>query len=223
MRHNLFIALAGNIGSGKTTASQLIAQELSCDLFAEPVINNRFLSLYYRDMTRWSFTLQLEFLIKRVEHHKLIEASSRGCIQDRTLVEDPEIFAKYLHGLGHMTDAEMELYFDYFRFFNATIRQPDKVVFLTVPDVNELIRRIAKRGRPEELGIGANFLQGLHAYYSTLPSVLRQKYGADTLVVDVTHCDVREGVGRQKFLDVVIPFLLHDKAPNGQLALLNDH
>ena len=99
-----FVALAGNIGAGKTTAAKLISQTLGFELFDEPVIDNRFLKDYYADMRRWSFTLQLEFLIRRIEHHELIHTVRKSCVQDCTLYEDPEIFAKYLHGLGHMTD-----------------------------------------------------------------------------------------------------------------------
>ena len=100
----LFVAMAGNIGAGKTTAAKLLSQHFGFELFDEPVVDNRFLADYYRDMRRWSFTLQLEFLIKRVQHHELIHRVPKSCIQDRTLYEDPEVFAKYLHGLGNMTD-----------------------------------------------------------------------------------------------------------------------
>ena len=100
MKDKLFIAMAGNIGCGKTTAAKLISQKFGFELFDEPVIDNRFLKDYYRDMQRWSFALQLEFLIRRVEHHELIRKVPKSCIQDRTLYEDPEIFAKYLHGSG---------------------------------------------------------------------------------------------------------------------------
>ena len=110
-----FIAMAGNIGAGKTTAAKMISQKFGFELFDEPVIDNRFLKDYYREMKRWSFTLQLEFLIRRVEHHELIHKVAKSCIQDRTLYEDPEIFAKYLHGLGNMTDGELDLYFEYFQ------------------------------------------------------------------------------------------------------------
>ena len=109
----LFIAMAGNIGCGKTTAAKTISQTYGYELFDEPVVDNRFLKDYYADMTRWSFTLQLEFLIKRTQHHELIATVKKSCIQDRTLLEDPEVFAKYLHGLGHMNDKELDLYFDY--------------------------------------------------------------------------------------------------------------
>ena len=109
-KRKLFVAMAGNIGAGKTTAAKLISQRLGFELFDEPVIDNRFLKDYYGDMRRWSFSLQLEFLIRRVEHHELIHTVNKSCVQDRTLYEDPEIFAKYLHGLGNMTNGELELY-----------------------------------------------------------------------------------------------------------------
>ena len=86
-----FIALAGNIGTGKTTASELIADHFDYDLFREPVVDNRFLGPYYGDMKRWSFTLQMEFLFKRIDHHSEIERARTSCIQDRSLIEDPEL------------------------------------------------------------------------------------------------------------------------------------
>src|SRR6185369_1505265 len=132
--------------------------------FDEPVVDNRFLADYYKDMRRWSFTLQLEFLIKRVEHHELIRRVPKSCIQDRTLYEDPEIFAKYLHGLGNMTDTELELYFEYFKKLSTTIAQPDKVICFDVPKVEVLLGRIKKRGREEEKGIAPSFLRGLNGY-----------------------------------------------------------
>ena len=102
VKRKLFVAMAGNIGAGKTTAAKMISQAFGYELFDEPVVDNRFLADYYKDMRRWSFTLQLEFLIKRVQHHELIHGVKKSCIQDRTLYEDPEVFAKYLHGLGNM-------------------------------------------------------------------------------------------------------------------------
>ena len=88
-KSKMFIALAGNIGCGKTTAAKLISRTFDLELFDEPVIDNRFLADYYKDMSRWSFTLQLEFLIWRTQHHELIARVPKSCIQDRTLYEDP--------------------------------------------------------------------------------------------------------------------------------------
>lgn len=207
MTEKIFVALAGNIGAGKTTAAELIANRFDFDLFMEPVVENRFLKPYYADMKRWSFTLQMEFLIKRVEHQALIDRLPRSCVQDRSLIEDPEIFAKYLHGLGNMTGEELALYYDYFGKMHAEIRQPDKIILLHTPDVNVLLRRIAQRGREEERGITAAFLKGLNSYYETFSEVARQKYNYEVLSVDVTDLDIRQGDGRQRFLEQVEAFM----------------
>jgi len=206
-KKKLFVAMAGNIGAGKTTAAKMVSQKFGYELFDEPVIDNRFLKDYYQDMKRWSFTLQLEFLIRRVEHHELIHKVPKSCIQDRTLYEDPEIFAKYLHGLGFMTDAELDLYFEYFQRTSKTIAHPEKVICFDVPQVDVLLDRIKKRGREEEKGIQSQFLRGLNGYYATFPMVLSGKYGIDVLTFDVTTLDIRTGKGREQFLDRVSDFL----------------
>lgn len=206
MAQNLFIALAGNIGTGKTTAAELIANHFGFDLFREPVVDNRFLKPYYNDMSRWSFTLQMEFLLKRIEHQNHIQKTRRSCVQDRSLIEDPEIFAKYLHGLGHMVENELALYYDYFAKMHAEVRQPDKIVLLHTDDMNVLLRRIAFRGREEERGITSSFLKGLNSYYATFASVAQKKYNYEVLVVDVTALDIRQGEGRQRFLDMLDDF-----------------
>jgi len=202
-----FVALAGNIGAGKTTAAKMISQAFGFELFDEPVIDNRFLKDYYADMRRWSFTLQLEFLIRRVEHHELIHSIKKSCVQDRTLYEDPEIFAKYLHGLGHMTNAELDLYYEYFQRLSKSVAPPDKVICFSVPSVDVLLERIRTRGRAEERGIQGQFLTGLNGYYLSFPQVLQTKYGVDCLVLDVSTHDIRRGKGREEFLDRVSTFL----------------
>jgi deoxyadenosine/deoxycytidine kinase len=202
-----FVALAGNIGAGKTTAAKLISQSFGFELFDEPVIDNRFLKDYYADMRRWSFTLQLEFLIRRVEHHELIHSVKKSCVQDRTLYEDPEIFAKYLHGLGHMTNKELDLYYEYFQRLSRNITPPDKVICFSVGSVEVLLDRIRTRGRQEERGIQSQFLLGLNGYYTSFPHVLQEKYGVDCLTVDVSTQDIRRGKGREEFLDRVSTFL----------------
>jgi deoxyadenosine/deoxycytidine kinase len=207
LKPKYFLAMAGNIGAGKTTAAKLISQRLSFELFDEPVIDNRFLKDYYADMGRWSFTLQLEFLIRRVEHHELIHTVRKSCVQDRTLYEDPEIFAKYLHGLGNMDDRELDLYYEYFQRLNRTIAKPDKIICFEVPDVNVLLKRIHVRGRAEETGIGHDFLRGLNGYYSSFPQVVRRKYGIDCLTLDVSNLDIRKNPQRDEFLDRVTTFL----------------
>lgn len=207
VRAKRFVAMAGNIGAGKTTAAKLLSQAFGFELFDEPVIDNRFLRDYYANMARWSFTLQLEFLLRRVEHHELIHSVKKSCVQDRTLYEDPEIFAKYLHGLGHMKDAELELYFEYFQRLTRHIIRPDKVICFDVVSVDVLLERIQTRGREEERGIQKDFLRGLNGYYATFPLVLKNKYGVDCLVLDVSTVDIRTGPGREEFLDRASTFL----------------
>jgi len=202
----IFAACAGNIGAGKTTAAKLISQRFGYELFDEPVIDNRFLRDYYADMKRWSFTLQLEFLMKRALHHELIRTVPKSSIQDRTLIEDPEIFAKYLHGLGHMDDRELELYLEYFQRLHRDLHHPEKIVYLHVRDTDVLLERIRKRGRAEEAGMRREFLEGLGAYYSTFPQVAALKYRIDVLTLDVTATDIRS-TGRNEFFDRVQAFL----------------
>jgi len=195
----VFVAMAGNIGAGKTTAAKLISQKFGFELFDEPVIDNRFLRDYYAGMHRWSFTLQLEFLIRRIEHHELIRTVPKSCIQDRTLYEDPEIFAKYLHGLGYMNDRELDLYFEYFNRLNRDVQHPDLILILTVDRVEALLARIRKRGRKEEKGIDAAFLGGLNAYYSTFPQVCEKKYGIPIHEIAVEQLDIRSAEGKKAF------------------------
>jgi deoxyadenosine/deoxycytidine kinase len=202
-KKELFVAMAGNIGAGKTTAAKLISQHLGFELFDEPVIDNRFLRDYYADMRRWSFTLQLEFLIRRVEHHELIRTVPKSCVQDRTLYEDPEVFAKYLHGLGFMDDRELDLYFEYFSRLNREILHPDLILILTVDRVELLLERIRRRGRLEERHIDAAFLGGLNAYYSTFPQVCEKKYGIPIHVISVEQLDIRSPKGQRIFLQEV--------------------
>ena len=199
----IFIAMAGNIGAGKTTAAKLISQHFGFELFDEPVIDNRFLRDYYAEMRRWSFTLQLEFLIRRVEHHELIRTVPKSCVQDRTLYEDPEVFAKYLHGLGFMDDRELDLYFEYFNRLNRELLHPDLILILTVDRVELLLERIRRRGRKEELGIDAAFLGGLNAYYSTFPQVCQKKYGIPIHVISVEQIDIRSPEGQRIFFQEV--------------------
>ena len=204
MPKKFFIALAGNIGCGKTTAAKIISQQLGFELFDEPVIDNRFLRQYYDDMKRWSFTLQLEFLIRRVEHHELIFTVPKSCVQDRSLYEDPEIFAKYLHGLGNMNDNELNLYFEYFERLKKKLHIPDLIVYLRVDNTDVLLKRIRKRGRKEEMGIKKYFLEGLGGYYVSFPQVIKNKYGVEVVTFNVTETDIRKKEGREKLLDLVM-------------------
>src|SRR5690606_14426238 len=108
--------------------------------------------------------------------HELISRVPKSSIQDRTLYEDPEVFAKYLHGLGHMEARELDLYFEYFQRLHRELHRPDKVICFTA-HVEKLLERIKTRGRAEESAIKSAFLEGLNGYYSAFPSICESKYG----------------------------------------------
>jgi len=199
----VFITFAGNIGSGKTTAAKVVSQNLKFELFDEPVIDNRFLKEYYADMKRWSFTLQMEFLIRRVEHHKLIDTVKKSCVQDRSLYEDPEIFAKYLHGLGNMTDNELLLYYEYFDRLSRKLIKPDLIILLQVDCVDTLLKRIRIRGRKEEQNISKDFLTGLNGYYVGFKNVCEKKYNVDVITYDTSLHDLRNDDGKNMFLSMI--------------------
>ena len=115
------------------------------------------------------------------------------------MYEDPEIFAKYLHGLGYMNDRELDLYFEYFNRLNRDVQHPDLILILTVDRVEALLARIRKRGRKEEKGIDAAFLGGLNAYYSTFPQVCEKKYGIPIHEIAVEQLDIRSAEGKKAF------------------------
>ena len=197
------IAVAGNMGAGKSSLVKWLCQQFELTPFFEPHDENPYLADFYGDMKRWSFTLQLEFLMRRAEHHELIRTVPKSCVQDRSLYEDPEIFAKYLHGLGNMDDRELDLYFEYFHRLNRDLPRPDLIFMLEVPDVKILLDRIRKRGRKEEGGIDVAFLSGLNAYYSTFPQVCRRKHGIPIYQISVAETDIRTPEGRRDFLQQV--------------------
>jgi deoxyadenosine/deoxycytidine kinase len=141
--------------------------------------------------------------MRRAEHHELIRTVPKSCVQDRTLYEDPEIFAKYLHGLGYMDDRELDLYFEYFNRLNRELLHPDLIVILTVDRVELLLERIRRRGREEERGIDAAFLGGLNAYYSTFAQVCQVKYCIPIHVISVERLDIRSPEGKGIFFEEV--------------------
>ena len=161
---NHYVAIAGNIGVGKTTVTNLIAEDLGWKAWYEPVIDNPYLDDFYADMKRWSFHLQVYFLSKRFEAQREISASRNSCIQDRTIYEDVEIFARTLHRQGYMGPRDFENYSELFRNMVSYLRPPDMILYLRA-DVDDLIGRINKRGRNSEKGIARDYLAELNNAY----------------------------------------------------------
>ena len=159
-----FIGLAGNIGVGKTTFTKLLSEKLNWTPFFESVSDNPYLSDFYTDMKRWSFNLQIFFLHKRFEMHQKMSASLTSVIQDRTIYEDLEIFAKNLYRLGKLSQRDWDNYYGLFKVMNFYLKRPDLIIYLKA-DTDTLLRRIKKRGRDYENSIDPECIHTLNISY----------------------------------------------------------
>lgn len=159
-----FIGLAGNIGVGKTTFTTQMAERNGWKPFYESVSDNPYLSDFYGDMKRWSFNLQIYFLHKRFESHLNMSRSNGGVIQDRTIYEDVEIFARNLHEMGHLSDRDWDNYLGLFVTMTSFLIKPDLIVYLRA-STDTLLSRIHSRGRDYEQSIDPEYLHSLNIAY----------------------------------------------------------
>lgn len=160
----MHIAIAGNIGCGKTTLTNMLAHRYGWTPRFESVDNNPYLADYYKDMARWSFNLQIYFLNKRFQDVVEISKSKETIVQDRTIFEDARIFAPNLHNMGFMSDRDYDNYCELFDLMMSLVAKPDLLIYIraTIP---HLIAQIQKRGRDYEQGIRIDFLAGLDKLY----------------------------------------------------------
>ena len=164
MPQGYFLAIAGNIGVGKTELTNRLSAELGWLAYYEPVIQNPYLDVFYADMPRWSFHLQIYFLSERFKAQVQIGSSELPFIQDRTIYEDAEIFARTLSEQGSMTPVDYENYRALFGVLVSYLRKPDLIIYLKAsPEV--LMQRIARRGRTSEKGIGIDYIARLNRAY----------------------------------------------------------
>ena len=163
-KRKLYIAIAGNIGVGKTTLTRMLSEKLGWKSFYERVIDNPYLSDFYADMKRWSFHLQIFFLSNRFIDQKKITEWPDSCIQDRSIYEDVEIFAHTLHKDGNMTDRDYQNYQELFATMVSYLRKPDLIIYLR-SSVDNLKKHIQKRGRDYEKTIDPNYLAELNEAY----------------------------------------------------------
>jgi deoxyadenosine/deoxycytidine kinase len=177
----MHIAIAGNIGAGKTTLTQLLAKHYKWDQLQEAVDNNPYLFDFYKDMQRWSFNLQIFFLNSRFEQLLEIRRSGRNVIQDRTIYEDAFIFAPNLHAMGLMTTRDFENYFRLFQNMDSSITPPDLMIYLRASTEN-LVSQIAQRGRDYETSISIDYLKRLNERYEAWISTYDK---GKLLIVDV--------------------------------------
>lgn len=160
----MHIAIAGNIGSGKTTLTKMLAKHYGWTPMFEPVEFNPYLEDYYADMARWSFNLQIYFLSKRFKDVVEIAKREDTVIQDRTIFEDARIFAPNLHEMGRMSDRDFANYTELFDLMMSLVKLPDLMIYIrsTIPN---LVSQIAKRGREYEKTMGIDYLLGLNRLY----------------------------------------------------------
>ncbi len=180
----MYIAISGNIGSGKTSLTEMLAERLGWKAYYEDV-SNPYLDDFYQDMKRWSFNLQMCFLSKKIEQVLAIVQDKSDVIQDRTIFEEAYIFVANLQGMGLMSKRDYDTYMEFFNLFTQIIRKPDLVVYLK-SSVPTLISQIQKRGREFELGIQPEYLERLNRLYDHW---VEKEYEGRVLVVDVDRYD----------------------------------
>tara|TARA_B100001250_G_scaffold376119_1_gene364205 strand:+ start:141 stop:755 length:615 start_codon:yes stop_codon:yes gene_type:complete len=160
----MHIAIAGNIGVGKTTLTKMLAKHYKWTPLFEAVDNNPYLDNFYEDMQRWSFNLQVFFLNSRFRQVQDILKSKKTIIQDRTIYEDAYIFAPNLQAMGLMTLRDYENYLDLFKLMESFVSPPDLLIYLR-SDIPSLVERIQNRGREYEEGIRIDYLKRLNERY----------------------------------------------------------
>ena len=179
----MHIAVAGNIGSGKTTLTKMLAHRYGWTPRFEPVDNKPYLSDFYADMQRWSFNLQIYFLNKRFKEVVEISKSEDTIIQDRSIFEDARIFAPNLHAQGLMSDRDFANYQDLFDLMMSLVKLPDLMIYIR-SSIPTLVSQIQKRGREYEQTMRLDYLQGLGARYEEWI----KDYRGQLLVIDGDHC-----------------------------------
>ena len=184
----MHIAIAGNIGSGKTTLTRLLAKHFGWEPHYEDVDTNPYLNGFYEDMQRWSFNLQIYFLNSRFRQVIEIRKSGKTIIQDRTIYEDAFIFAPNLHSMNLMSTRDFENYSSLFNLMSSFIQPPDLLIYLRA-SVPTMVQQIQKRGREYESSIRLDYLKGLNERYEDW--INNYKLGK-LLVVDVDNLNIEE-------------------------------
>ena len=160
----MHIAIAGNIGAGKTTLTKLLAKHFKWEAQLEDVVDNPYLDDFYNQMERWSFNLQIYFLNSRFRQIMEIHESGKNVIQDRTIYEDAHIFAPNLHAMGLMTNRDFENYRSLFDLMESVTQGPDLLIYLR-SSIPNLVNQIHKRGREYENSISIDYLSRLNERY----------------------------------------------------------
>lgn len=181
----MHIAIAGNIGAGKTTLTRLLAKNFQWTPQFEDVDMNPYLDDFYNDMEKWSFNLQIYFLGSRFNQIKQIRESGLNIIQDRTIHEDAHIFASNLHDMGLLMTRDYENYLTVFNLMNSFVQAPDLLIYLRA-DIPTLVRQIKLRGREYESSISIEYLSRLNDKYEEWVKSYKE---GKLLIIDVDNLD----------------------------------
>lgn len=184
----MHIAIAGNIGAGKTTLTQLLAKHYNWEAQLEDVVDNPYLDDFYNQMERWSFNLQVYFLNSRFRQVLQIRKSGKDIIQDRTIYEDANIFAPNLHAMGLMTNRDFENYSSLFNLMESLVEAPDLLIYLR-SSIPNLVNQIHKRGRDYENSISIDYLSRLNERYEAW---IHKYNKGRLLIIDVDDLDFVE-------------------------------
>jgi deoxyadenosine/deoxycytidine kinase len=196
-----FVAIAGNIGSGKSSLTRLLSESMGWRPMFESVEDNPYLSDFYKDMRRWSFQLQVYFLSNRFRSHKAITEGTNSVVLDRVIYEDAEIFARNLFEIGNMEERDYNNYVALYDVMTEYLHPPDLLVYLRA-NVDTLLRQIGSRGRDFEKSIKREYLEQLNRHYESWIS----RYGKGKLLI--VESDNLDFVNRKEDLKAVIRMVL---------------
>ncbi len=200
----MYIAIAGNIGSGKTSLTGIIAKRYGAKAYYEDT-ENPYIGDFYEDMHRWAFNLQIYFLGKRIQEAQNMLSYEGDLVQDRTVYEDAHIFASNLHEMGVMSSRDFDTYMGIFNLIHGMIPQPDVLVYLK-GSVQSLVGQIKKRGREYEASIMDEYLERLNRKYNHW---IEHLYKGEVIVIDIDKDDF---VANPKLLEPLFKRLDHIKA-----------
>ena len=196
----MHIAIAGNIGAGKTTLTKSLGKHYKYEVEFEDVVDNPYLDDFYNQMERWSFNLQIYFLNSRFRQLRDIISNGRSVVQDRTIYEDANIFAPNLHAMGLMTNRDYENYKSLFDLMEGTVQSPDLLIYLR-SSIPNLVSQIHKRGREYENSISIEYLSRLNERYEAW---IHSYEKGELLVIDIDDIDFVESKGDlQKIIDLI--------------------
>jgi deoxyadenosine/deoxycytidine kinase len=196
----MHIAIAGNIGAGKTTLTKSLGKHYKYDIELEDVVDNPYLDDFYNQMERWSFNLQIYFLNSRFRQLRDIISNGRSVVQDRTIYEDANIFAPNLHAMGLMTNRDYENYKSLFDLMEETVQSPDLLIYLR-SSIPNLVSQIHKRGREYENSISIEYLSRLNERYEAW---IHKYDKGELLLIDINDIDFVESKDDlQKIIDLI--------------------